>query len=301
MVQNKKFDVVTLGEFLIDFTPAGVSASGKILFEANPGGAPANVAACISKLGKRAAFIGKLGSDAFGEFLIDALNENQIFSEGLIVDKHRNTALAFVHLAENGERSFTFYRDGSADLALRPDEIPLHLLDTRIFHFGSLSLTHDTARSATMFTLEKVPEGTLISYDPNLRPQLWKNLEEARKRILEVMGLVDILKIAEDELEFLTGTGDVLLGCQKLAEEYNVALILVTLGAKGCFYWTESHTGHVPGYRVTAVDSTGAGDAFLGAMLFQILEKEKSLSQWDKDELEECNGFANAVGALVVT
>ena len=299
---NNMFDVVALGELLIDFTPVGRSSRGRMQFEANPGGAPANVISCLSKLGKKTAFIGKVGMDMFGKTLRRALEEQEILSDGLVIDTHLNTTLAFVHLDGEGERSFSFYRKHCADVALKPTDIEKNLLNTRVFHFGSLSLTDEPARSATYFALDNLSSAeTLVSYDPNLRPELWESLKEARLKILEPMHQVNVLKLSSEELEFLMETNDVPSGSLELAERYGINMIFVTMGAKGCFYRVGEHVGHVPTYKVKVVDSTGAGDGFLGGMLYQILEGQNRITAWDKDDVEEKVLFANAIGALVST
>src|SRR5690554_5897593 len=202
------YDVVALGELLIDFTPAGKSENGNPLFECNPGGAPANVLACLAQLGKKTAFVGKVGDDEFGRFLREVLVARGIATQGLILDAEESTTLAFVHLHANGDRSFSFYRKPGADTRLRPEEVDRSQLDAAIFHFGSLSLTHEPARSATLTALRWAKEkGMLISYDPNLRPPLWPSLEEAKRQILAVMDQADIVKISHEELEFLMGSG----------------------------------------------------------------------------------------------
>lgn len=299
---DSMFDVVALGELLVDFVPAGRSSRGTPQFEATPGGAPANVVSCLSRLGKKTAFIGKVGTDAFGAMLRSALEEQGILSDGLVTDPNFNTTLAFVHLDGNGERSFTFYRKHCADVALEPTDIEKALLNTRIFHFGSLSLTDEPARSATHFALDNLSSAeTLVSYDPNLRPELWESLEDARRRILEPMSRVNILKLSSDELEFLMGMSDPPSGSHELAKRYGIKMIFVTMGAKGCYYRVGKHAGYGPAYKVRAVDSTGAGDAFLGGVLYQILEGNKKTEPWCKDDVEGMVRFANAIGALVTT
>ncbi|NMB12082.1 MAG: carbohydrate kinase [Firmicutes bacterium] len=296
------FDVVALGELLIDFTPAGTSPNGNVLFERNPGGAPANVLACLAKLGRKTGLIGKVGEDQFGRFLRGVLADSGIAIQGLIMDSEVNTTLAFVHLGADGDRSFSFYRKPGADTQLCPEEVAQGLLNTRIFHFGSLSLTDEPARSATLFALEGAKqEGALISYDPNLRPPLWPDLTEAKRQMLAVMHQADVLKISEEELEFLTGTKDLARGSQYLAKEYDLPMVFVTLGADGCFYRAGKTTGEVSGFRVHSIDTTGAGDGFVGGILHQILLRSKELPQWTQAELTESVRFANAIGALVTT
>ena len=296
------YDVVALGELLIDFTPAGRSKNGNQLFECNPGGAPANVLACLAMLGKKTRFIGKVGDDQFGHFLRDVLTEKGICTKGLVLDAEANTTLAFVHLREDGDRSFSFYRKPGADTRLQPEEIDEALFDAPIFHFGSLSLTHEPARSATLEALRLAQEKRmLVSYDPNLRPPLWPSLEEAKRQMLAVMDQADIVKISHEELEFLIGSSDLEAASAELYHDYGLKLLLVTLGKDGCYYRLGDFSGHVPGFTVYAVDTTGAGDAFLGGMLYEVLRRRKDLDAWTATELADSVRFANAIGALVTT
>jgi len=296
------YDVVALGELLIDFTPAGLSENGNVLFERNPGGAPANVVALLAKLGKKTGFIGKVGDDEFGRFLHQVLQEKGISPEGLVLDAKEQTTLAFVHLQPDGERSFSFYRKPGADTRLRSDEIDPGMLDTRIFHFGSLSLTAEPARSATKEALSILQDrDVLISYDPNLRPLLWQSLDEARREMLDVMPRADIVKMSSEELEFLTGSKHLEEASQQLQETYGLKMLLVTMGKKGCYYRLGDLCGHMPGFKVRSIDATGAGDAFLGAILFQILRHNKDLAEWTAEDLARSVRFANATGALVTT
>lgn len=296
------FDVVALGELLVDFTPAGISESGNVLFERNPGGAPANVVACLAKLGRRTGLIGKVGDDDFGRFLRQVLIDKGVSPQGLLLDPKEQTTLAFVHLQPDGERSFSFYRKPGADTRLRPEEIAQELLDTRIFHFGSLSLTAEPARSATKAALRLVRDkNILVSYDPNLRPPLWPSLDEARGEMLDVMHMADLVKISLEELEFLTGSTDLEGASQSLQQDYDLKMLLVTLGKDGCYYRLGDLCGHVPGFKVRSIDATGAGDAFLGAILFQIVRLDKDLAAWTADDLVASIRFANATGALATT
>ena len=297
------FDVVALGELLIDFTPAGFSEKGNVLFERNPGGAPANVLAALAKLGKKVSFIGKVGNDQFGNFLREVLEANHIDTTGLVFSEEVNTTLAFVHLDETGDRSFSFYRKPGADMMLTKEEInSTQVQQTRIFHFGSLSMTHEPVKSATMKALKHGREkGILISYDPNLRPALWQNLDQAKEVILQGMEYADILKISEEELLFLTATEDLEKGTEMLRAQYDVQLVLVTLGAEGCFYRFRENTGLIKGYKVKAVDTTGAGDGFFGGALYQVLQKNKKIQEFTVQDVEDSIRFANAVGALATT
>ncbi|MCX7820259.1 MAG: carbohydrate kinase [Brevinematales bacterium] len=285
------FDVVTLGEILIDFTP--VEVNKQILLEKNPGGAPANVAVGVSRLGLKAAFIGKVGDDGFGYFLKDTLEKNNVDTKGLVIDKYYNTTLAFVELDEKGDRNFTFVRKNGADTKLKPSEINREIIaNTKIFHFGSLSMTDEPSLSATIKAI-KSTRG-LISFDPNLRPPLWKDLKLARERILRIMKYVNILKVSEEELYFLTNINNIEKATDLLRQEFKTRIILVTLGENGCFYSIENERGYVKSPRVKAVDTTGAGDSFLAGFLYYFISNENL-------KMEEALKFANTVAAITVT
>lgn len=295
-------DVVALGELLIDFTPGGPSPGGNELFERNPGGAPANVLAALSRLGGKGGFIGKVGDDQFGHYLMSVLGENRIDTRGLVFSQEANTTLAFVHLEGDGERNFSFYRKPGADIMLRGEEVDLASIDdARIFHFGSLSMTNEPARGATLKALEYAKANKkIISYDPNWRPPLWESHRAAKAGMALGLPYADIIKISEEELEFLTGESDLHKGTGFL-RDMGITMILVTLGAKGCFYRYPKGVGHVKGFNVNAVDTTGAGDAFFGGFLYHISKIDMPLGDLDRDRLEEIIWFANAVGAICVT
>ncbi|WP_438495727.1 PfkB family carbohydrate kinase [Paenibacillus sp. IHBB 3054] len=298
-------DITAIGEVLIDFTPAGLSGKGEQLFECNPGGAPANVVVVLSKLGKSTAFIGKVGEDQFGEYLTRILLENGVNTKGLVKESHANTTLAFVHLKEDGDRSFSFYRNPGADMLLGIDDIDLEQIkDTKIFHFGSVSMTHEPSASATLKACIQAKEnGALISFDPNLRPALWLDLEQAKIKIKEGLVLADIVKISEEELQFITGLTDLEEGTRQIQTQFKVKVILVTKAEKGCFirFGSGSKWADVPGFKVHTVDTTGAGDAFLGGFLYQLLERGCCIEQIRDQDWIPIVHFANAVGALVTT
>lgn len=294
------FDVTALGELLIDFTTYGISDNGNPIFERNPGGAPANVLAAMSSLGASTSFIGKVGNDQFGNFLRDCLAENHIDVTGLVLSKTVNTTLAFVHLTAEGDRSFSFYRNPGADMMLEPADIPEEvIMNSKIFHFGSLSLTDEPVKSATLHALKIARDhGTIISYDPNLRPPLWKSLADAEREIKRGLEYADILKISEEELEFITKESDLARGT-KILSDMGIGIIFVTLGPKGTFYRHGNNTGKLETYDVKVVDTTGAGDAFLGGVLYKLKDKSrKELLQLSKAELEQIVDFGNAMGAL---
>ena len=296
------FDVVALGELLIDFTPAGNSQAGNILFERNPGGAPANVLAAVTKLGGTGALIGKVGSDQFGFFLRDVLEKHGIDGRGLRFSRDINTTLAFVQLNEHGDRSFSFYRKPGADTTLAPEELDFGLIDSaKIFHFGSLSMTDEPARSATKAALEYArKKGKVITYDPNWRPALWESDEQAKENMLFGLQYADVLKISEEELKFLTGTGDVDAGSMQFLDR-GVKIVVVTLGPKGCYYRCAKGSGSLSTYDTKVVDTTGSGDCFFGAMLRQLSRYAGALEAIAPEELAKLADFANAAGALCAT
>lgn len=297
------FDVTAIGELLIDFTPAGVSESGEQLFARKPGGAPANVLAANSKLGGNNAFIGKVGDDGFGRFLRKTLEELRINTSGLATDPDIPTTLAFVQLDEHGDRSFSFYRKPGADLMLRVSDIKEELVSgCHILHFGSVSMTGEPSRSVTLAVVRTAKKlGRIISYDPNYRPLLWDSLESAKEQMTVGMELADIVKVSEEEMTLLTGETDLEGGSRALAR-YGAALVLISLGGKGAFYRKGGLCGLLPTYDVRTIDTNGAGDAFLGAVLFRLrgksLEKIRGL---DEAELRDILSFANASGSLTTT
>lgn len=301
-------DVICLGEILIDFisTESHVTIAQAPAFEKKPGGAPANVACGLARLGVSAAFIGKVGQDHFGEFLRETLSENNVDTAGLAVSSTCNTTLAFVSLAGNGERSFAFYRNPGADTQLTPDDLPRQSFQNgRIFHFGSLSLTHEPARSATLAALDLAEANSmLISYDPNLRPALWPSLAEARTQMLQVMKRVHLLKISEEEAQFLTGSDSAIDGARQLLAE-GPSLVLLTLGEKGCCIIREGIDPiEVPGMKVLSIDTTGAGDAFMAAFLSRLIHYGTNaigLCVLGPSLLTAMARFANAAGALATT
>lgn len=296
-------DVVALGELLIDFTPAGVSEQGALLLARNAGGAPANVLAMLSILEKQTAFIGKVGRDGFGLFLKKTLEESGIDTSGLIVSDTEPTTLAFVQLDEKGDRSFDFYRNQSADVMLRKEEVSEELLkECRLFHFGSVSMTAEPARSATLYAARRAKElGKMVSYDPNYRPALWHDRMEAVEVMRSGLAFADVVKVSDDEVEMLTGESDFLRGAKVLVDG-GAKLALVTAGEQGTWYAGASGcSGHVPSVKVQAVDTTGAGDTFLGVVLGQVLECARSLDELSEKELCEIIQFANVAGALCTT
>ncbi|MCI5969527.1 MAG: carbohydrate kinase, partial [Oscillospiraceae bacterium] len=271
----KKFDVVALGELLIDFTENGVSEQGNPVLEANPGGAPCNVLAMLNKLGKKTAFIGKVGNDTFGHMLKRTVEESGTDVTNLVMDNDVHTTLAFVHTYPDGEREFSFYRNPGADMMLTKDEIMEDIIKAgKIFHFGTLSSTHEGVRAATRYALDIAKEnGLLISFDPNLREPLWASLEDAKREIEYGLSKCDILKISDNELEFMTGTDDYSEGVKILREKYDIPMIFVTLGKDGSrAYYKDIMVEAPPFAEVKTIEKTGAGDTFGGCALGYILE-----------------------------
>lgn len=300
----KQFDVTALGEILIDFTSAGLSAAGQVLYERNAGGAPANVAAAVARLGGKSAFIGKTGKDDFGTFLRGTLETFGIETRGMQTAKEQHTTLAFVTLAPGGERSFSFYRNPGADTQLSSDELDMSLLaDTRFLHIGSLSLTHDSARAATIAAIKKVREsGGYVSYDPNWRAPLWDSRETGIRMMKSLFPYANMVKVSDEELKLLFDTEDWSAGAAKILAE-GAQLVLVTLGPKGVFYKTADAEGIVGVPKVTVVDTTGAGDSFVGGLLYRLSRSPAGTNPFSKskDELEADLCFANAVASLCVT
>ena len=295
------FDMTALGEILIDFTPCGKSAAGQRIFEQNPGGAPANVLTCLSKCGKKTAFIGKVGKDMHGAFLKSVLEENDICTDGLLEDENAFTTLAFVALSDSGERSFSFARKPGADTCLTKEEIRKDLIaNSKVFHIGSLSLTSEPVKSATFYALELAKEyGCIISYDPNYRAPLWDSREKAIEGMRSVLSYVDVMKISDEETELLTGISDPEMAAKKLIEN-GISIVAVTLGADGALICTKEGCEHVKGYQVRIVDTTGAGDSFWGGFLTQLLESEKMPSEVSLKEAAAFADYGNAVASLCV-
>lgn len=299
---EKQFDVVTLGELLIDFTENGLSGQGNQLFEANPGGAPCNVLAMLTKLGKKTAFIGKVGNDQFGLRLKASLEEVGIDTRNLILDNEVHTTLAFVHTFADGDRDFSFYRNPGADMMLTTDEVQDDLIkSSRIFHFGTLSSTHPGVREATRNALKTAREnGLTITFDPNLREPLWKSLDDARAEIEYGMGHCDVLKISDNEVEFMTGTSDYTAGVAKIREKYNIPLILVTMGKDGSrAYYKDRMIEVAPFLQENTIETTGAGDTFCASIINFVLEN--GLEDLTDEQLTEMLTFANAGASLITT
>ena len=270
MEENKKtIDVTALGELLVDFTMNGQSEQGNPLFEACPGGAPCNVLAFLQKMEKKTAFIGKVGNDQFGKMLKETIEEAGIHASNLIFDNQVNTTLAFVHTFKNGDRDFSFYRNPGADMMLTAAEVNEETIkQSKIFHFGTLSMTAEGVREATKKAVKTAKEnGCLISFDPNLRPPLWESLELARTQMEYGFANCDILKISDNEIQFVSGKEDYDEGIQYLTDKYNIPLILLTMGADGSRAYYKGQKVEQAGFEVDTIETTGAGDTFCGSAL----------------------------------
>ena len=300
---GNRFDVIALGELLVDFTENGLSEQGNPLLEANPGGAPCNVLAMLQKLGKKTAFVGKVGKDMFGRQLRDAAENAGICMDYLREDGQVHTTLAFVKTFPNGDRDFSFYRDPGADMMLRAAELPVAALEkTKIFHFGTLSMTHEDVRFATRKAVTIAQNaGALVSFDPNLRPPLWYSLEGAKEQIAWGLSRCDILKIADNELAFMTGETDFDMGAAKLQKDYpNIRVLNVTAGADGSYSYYGNKRVFVPSFRLGGtIETTGAGDTFCACVLNYILEND--IETLSEQQLKEMLRFANAAAYLVTT
>ena len=295
-------DVVALGELLIDFTENGMSAQGNPLFEANPGGAPCNVLAMLSRLGHKTAFVGKVGQDFFGQQLEKAIREVGIDASGLRRDPEVHTTLALVHNTPDGDRDFSFYRNPGADMMLREDELPEPLIkEARIFHFGTLSMTHEGVRQATKKAIRIAKEaGALISFDPNLREPLWNSLEDAKEQGLYGLGQCDILKISDNEIQWLSGEQDFDAGVRWIRARFSIPLILVSMGRDGSrAYYQDKIVEVKPFLQPTTIETTGAGDTFCACVLHYILLH--GLQELTETDLWVMLRYANAAASIITT
>ena len=298
------FDILTIGEMLIDLTQTGVSDQGIPVYTAFPGGAPANVAVAAAKLGASTAFNGKVGNDAFGKLLVDTVKNNGVNADGMIVTDTANTTLAVVSLQQSGERDFAFYRKGFADTQLSESEISDDTLkNTHILHFGSVSMTEDPSRTATFNSALRAKNmGATITYDPNYRASLWDSLDDALVQMKMPLSIVDILKISNEELPLIADTDDPEEGTKLLSERYGIPLILLTLGAKGAYYRFGDCTGLCEGVKVKVADTNGAGDTFFGAFLSGMARLGKyKPSELSEDEIRELVIFANKAASITTS
>ncbi|MBM6775130.1 carbohydrate kinase family protein [Olsenella profusa] len=295
------YSVSALGELLIDFTDAGTSEAGGHLFERNAGGAPANVLVALQRLGHKTAFLGKVGCDMHGAFLRRTLEENGIDTTGLVSDPDAFTTLAFVQLAPNGEREFSFARKPDADTRITADELARDVIaDSRVFHVGSLSLTDEPARSATLEALRVAREaGCVTSYDPNYRANLWPSAEAASEQMRSVVPQMDLMKLSDEECELLTGEKDPAAAAATLLEQ-GPRVVAVTLGAGGAYVACAEGGREVPGFPAEAVDATGAGDSFWGGFLAAFCESGKAPAEVTLDDAVSFARLGNAVASLCV-
>jgi len=296
-------DVVALGELLIDFTHVGTDGDGYPTMAAHPGGAVANFLAAIAKFGGKCALMGKVGNDAFGKLLLDTLVKAGIETKGMVIDDSVFTTLAFVTLDESGDREFSFARKPGADTCIRFEELDLSLIDeAKVLHIGTLSLTDEPAKTATQKTIAYAKErGKLITFDPNLRKPLWRSLNDAKEQMLWGLQRADVVKISDEEVEFLFGLG-VEEGARHILEKFGVKLVFVTCGAEGCFYKNAKAEGKVPSLTgIKVVDTTGAGDIFGGSAVWQLLQMDKDPGELEDAELRKIVGFACTAAALSTT
>ena len=293
------YDVTALGELLIDFASKSVDQAGYPTMAANPGGAPCNFLAALNACGKKTAFLGKVGDDAFGHLLLGTLKEAGIETKGIVVDADVFTTLAFVTFDDKGDRSFSFARKPGADTQLRWEEVDKSLIDdAKVFHFGTLSLTDEPARSTTQMAVAYAKEqGKLITYDPNLRKPLWKSEEEAKAQILWGLHQADVVKISDEEVEFLWNCTPE-EGAEKLLNEYGVGLAMVTLGPDGAYLKTSKASCRIPGIKVSPIDTTGAGDIFGGSAVSRLLELNKSVAELTEEDLAYIGKFAVTAASL---
>ena len=293
------YDVVALGELLIDFASKSVDAAGYPTMAANPGGAPGNFLAALNAYGKKTAFLGKVGDDAFGHLLLGTLDQAGIETKGVIVDPDVFTTLAFVTFDVTGDRSFSFARKPGADTQIHWEEVDKTMIDeAKIFHFGTLSLTGEPARTTTQKAVAYAKEqGKLITCDPNLRKPLWATMEEAKAQILWSLQQADVVKISDEEVDFLWGCTPE-EGAEKLLSECGVSLAMVTLGPKGCLLKTANAACSVPGPKVNPIDTTGAGDIFGGSAVSRLLDLGKDIAELTNTDLEFIGSFATMAASL---
>ncbi len=311
MAVDKKIDVLTIGEILIDFTPAGLSSSGETLYERNPGGAPANVAVAVSRLGGSAAFVGKVGSDSFGRYLGETLASSGVETRGIRISPDHHTTLAFVSLSEKGERDFSFCRNPGADCLLSPDELDVSLVrNSRIIHTGSLSFTHEPLRETTRAAIREARAAdVLVSCDPNWRASLWTDRAEGIRAMKELISLSDVVKLSDAELALVSGLGEdeaesftdeqIALLAREI-QKTGPSLVTVTRGGSGAWFCFGKEEGSVPPFPATVADTTGAGDSFVGALLYRLSRSPSLLRGLSAEALEEDVLFANAAASLCV-
>lgn len=297
------FDVIAMGELIFDFSFYGQSERKNGLYEANPGGAPANVAVGAGRLGARTAFIGKIGSDFLSLGLKNTLEENGVNTSGLKLSDDFNTAMTFVQLDKNGDRSFNFYRSNSSDINILPEDICEDMiLHTKIFHFGSLTLTDEPSRTTTICAVKKAHENQIIvSFDPNYRAALWNSEKEAANTIRNVLPYCDILKVSQEELKLISGTDDLETGMSKITGQYGIPLIFVTMGPGGSCWQYKGEYGREDAFSVHTIDTTGAGDSFVGAVLYKIACDFGGIKSLTAEQVKDTVHFASAASSFATT
>jgi fructokinase len=299
---NKQYDVVALGELLIDFTENGTSGQGNPVYEANPGGAPCNVLSMLNRLGHQTAFLGKVGNDIFGRQLRSTVESAGINVEGLLTDEDVRTTLAFVETKPDGDRDFSFYRNPGADMMLREEEVRDDIIAAgKIFHFGTLSMTNEPVRSATKHAIAVAKEnGALISFDPNIREPLWKDMEEAKEQTAYGLSVCDILKISDNEIQWFSGKEDYTEGIRMLQQTYQIPLILLSMGRDGSRAYYKNMLVEVPAFlQKNTIETTGAGDTFGACCLHYILQY--GLMELTEQQLKDMLTFANAAASIITT
>ena len=300
----RMYDVVALGELLIDFVHQGNNDVGYPLMQGNPGGAPGNFLSTLSKFGAKTGFLGKVGSDRFGRMLVKTFRDAGVETKGILVDDRYFTTLAFVTLDDSGDREFSFARKPGADTMLTIDELPKDLVtETKVFHFGTLSMTGEPARSTTKEAVRMAKEaGAMITFDPNLRRPLWSSMELAREQMLWGLRHADVVKIGQDELEFIFEGQDFKDSAKKLVEDFGVKLVFATMGKEGCYFINRQGSGQVPTFQeVRTIDTTGAGDIFGGSAVYQVFASGIAPEQLSPERLAEIVRFANAAASLSTT
>ncbi|MDO4548165.1 MAG: carbohydrate kinase [Clostridia bacterium] len=296
-----KYDVIALGELLIDFTQGGLSQQGNFMFEANPGGAPCNVMAMLSKLGRKTAFIGKVGNDFFGHMLAETIAQSGVDNRYLSFDEAVHTTLALVHTLPDGDRDFSFYRNPGADMNLTAREVSREAIsDARVFHFGTLSMTHEGVAEATRAAIEIAEKsGCLRSFDPNLRPPLWDSLDHAKKMVEYGLAHCDMLKISDNEIQWLTGLEDYTSGVEAIRSRFDIPLILVSMGREGSRAYARDFIVEQSGFSVNTIETTGAGDTFCACMIDALLKYGPE--GFTPENTADALRFANAAAAIVTT
>lgn len=298
------YDIVVLGELLVDFTPNGISENGNPYFERNPGGGPANMACAVAKLGGKVAFLAQVGNDMFGQALKKTVAKQNVDCTQVRVSDEYKTTLAFVGLDESGERSFSFYRRYGADTMMRTEDYDLSVLkDTKYFFLSSVLMAEGTSRETSFEILEEVKKiGVPIVFDPNLRFNLWEDHSKLKECVCKALTYADIVKVSDEELEYIMDNNNLEEAARKMKEEFLIGILLVTRGKDGCIAYTDYGIVKHEGFSVEKpVDTTAAGDSFTGGFLSTLVSYDKNYSECSLEEIEKCLKIGNAVGSLTVT